>query len=239
MRNNFVHANPLLMAIYGPSTEKPPEAGRTPDPMLESASDKRRKQGEDLETAMFEAVEQRASADLRSVAASMLAGWIEDGEPEAVDFDALAIVMCGLEDVENDDDFTDEQVEAYFTALSALADAAISMGADQDDVTSMIDDEDDDAASRVFDSLSTGSDAMEESIADYTIFGGEDPMFEAVRKKVIRNGKVKIIKKRPRPRRLNAAQKGALKKARRKAHTSVAKMHRKKSMTLRKKRGMK
>jgi hypothetical protein len=239
MRNNFVHANPLLMAIYSPASVETPSSGQVPDPMFESPSDKRRKQSEDLETAMFEAVEQRASADLRSVAASMLAGWIEDGEPEAVDFDSLAIVMCGLEDVESDDDFTDEQVEAYFTALSALADAAVAMGADQDDVTAMIDEEDDDAASRVFDSLSTGSDAMEESIAEYTVFGGsEDPMFEAVRKKVIRNGKVKIIRKRPRPRRLNAAQKGALKKARRKAHTSVAKMHRKKSMTIRKKRGM-
>lgn len=244
MRNIFAKANPLLMAVYSPSQiTNTNENGQ--QAMLESPSEKRKLDRENMETAMFEAVEARAAGDLRAIAASMIAGWVEDGEPEAMDFDALAIVMCGLQDVEEDAEFTDEQVDAYYAALTALADAAVSLGADQGDVTAMIDDEDDDAASRVFDSLSAGTDSMDESIADYTIFGGDDAMLEAVamfeatrRKKVVRNGKVTIIRKRVRPRRLNSKQKAALKKARRRANTSVAKMHRAKSNKIRQKRGL-
>jgi hypothetical protein len=231
--------------MYGDPTAPSSESQQAQQPMFESPSDKRRQQQDDIEMAMFEAVEQRAAGDLRSIAASMIAGWLEDGQPEAIDFEELAIIMSELDDVPDDVEFTEEQLDAYYEAVSALADAAVAMGADQDDVTAMIEDEDDDAASRVFDSLSDGSDNMDESIAEYTLFGGEgDPMFEAVanrggkRKKVIRNGKVKIIRKPPRRKRLNAAQKGALKKARRRANTSMAKMRRKKSMLIRKKRGM-
>ena len=32
-------------------------------------------------------------------------------------------------------DFTDEQIDAYNEALAALADAAVALGADRDDVT--------------------------------------------------------------------------------------------------------
>lgn len=242
MKSNFVRTNPLLQAMYGDPTAAP-DAHK--QPMFESASDQRKQQLNDVEVAMFEAVEQRAAGDTRSIAASLIAGWLEDGQPEAADFEDLAIIMSELDEVPEDVEFTDEQLDAYYEAMSALADAAVAMGADQDDVTAMIEDDDDDAASRVFDSLSEGSDNMDESIAEYTLFGGDDnPMFEAVanrggkRKKVIRNGKLKIIRKPPRRKRLNAAQRGALKKARRRAHTSMAKTRRKKSMLIRKKRGL-
>lgn len=55
-------------------------------------------------------------------------------------------------------------------------------------------------------------------------------------KKVVRNGEIKLIRKRLRKKRLTAAQKSALKKARRKAQTGAAKLARKKSMKLRRKR---
>ncbi|EGF7408558.1 hypothetical protein F6S98_24030, partial [Escherichia coli] len=208
--------------------------------MLESAEQKTQaKPKEDIETAMMEAVESRAQGDMRSLAASMLAGWIEDGDPEADSFDALAITIAGLADIDEDTDFTDEQVDAYNDALAALADAAVALGADQDDVTEMIDDEDDSAAERVYDALSeSDADMMEAAIAIYTVAGGDSAMLEAVRKKVVRDGKVTIIRKRPRPRRMTSLQKQALKKARRKAHTSVANINRKKSMRIRKKRGL-
>ncbi|EKZ9261765.1 hypothetical protein RFB73_005026, partial [Escherichia coli] len=163
----------------------------------------------------------------------------EDGDPEADSFDALAITMAGLADIDEDTDFTDEQIDAYNDALAALADAAVALGADQDDVTEMIDDEDDSAAERVYDALSeSDTDMMETAIAIYTVAGGDSAMLEAVRKKVVRDGKVTIIRKRPRPRRMTSLQKQALKKARRKAHTSVANINRKKSMRIRKKRGL-
>ncbi|WP_284512723.1 hypothetical protein [Shigella dysenteriae] len=209
--------------------------------MLESANSKKEKTTDkvDVEKAMLEAVESRAKGDMRSLAASMLAGWVEDGDPEADSFDALAISMAGLTDIDEDTDFTDEQIDAYNEALAALADAAVALGADQDDVTEMIDDDDDAAAERVFDALSENdSDMMESAIAIYTVAGGDSAMLEDVRKKVVRDGKVTIIRKRPRPRRMTSLQKQALKKARRKAHTSVANINRRKSMRIRKKRGL-
>ncbi|MCY6932031.1 hypothetical protein OYC22_16890 [Escherichia coli] len=236
-------ADPFMRAIFGSGCF---ESGDKSTPenddkaMLESAEQKTQaKPKEDIETAMMEAVESRAQGDMRSLAASMLAGWVEDGDPEADSFDALAITMAGLADIDEDTDFTDEQVDAYNDALAALADAAVALGADQDDVTEMIDDEDDSAAERVYDALSeSDADMMEAAIAIYTVAGGDSAMLEAVRKKVVRDGKVTIIRKRPRPRRMTSLQKQALKKARRKAHTSVANINRKKSMRIRKKRGL-
>ncbi|WP_110459111.1 hypothetical protein [Escherichia coli] len=236
-------ADPFMRAIFGSGCVESGDKstpGNDVKAMLESAEHKTQtKPKEDIETAMMEAVESRAQGDMRSLAASMLAGWIEDGDPEADSFDALAITMAGLADIDEDTDFTDEQVAAYNDALAALADAAVALGADQDDVTEMIDDEDDSAAERVYDALSeSDADMMEAAIAIYTVAGGDSAMLEAVRKKVVRDGKVTIIRKRPRPRRMTSLQKQALKKARRKAHTSVANINRKKSMRIRKKRGL-
>ncbi|EIB6681607.1 TPA: hypothetical protein HLY56_21805 [Escherichia coli] len=236
-------ADPFMRAIFGSGCFESGDKstpGNDDKAMLESAEQKTQtKPKGDIETAMMEAVESRAQGDMRSLAASMLAGWIEDGDPEADSFDALAITMAGLADIDEDTDFTDEQVDAYNDALAALADAAVALGADQDDVTEMIDDEDDSAAERVYDALSeSDADMMEAAIAIYTVAGGDSAMLEAVRKKVVRDGKVTIIRKRPRPRRMTSLQKQALKKARRKAHTSVANINRKKSMRIRKKRGL-
>ncbi|HBT4785501.1 TPA: hypothetical protein MB364_000801 [Klebsiella variicola subsp. variicola] len=239
---NYTIANPLARALFAtPQPEANPEnaamlESSQPQPQPEPQPEP---QLDDLETAMLEAVAARAQGDIRSLAASMLSQWVSDGDPEADSFDALAISMAGLDDIDEDTDFTDEQVDNYNDALAALADAAVSLGADQDDVTEMVDDYDDAAAERVFDALSgNDADMMEEAIALYTVAGGDAAMLEAVRKKVVRDGKVKIIRKRPRPRRLNSLQKQALKKARRKAHTSVANINRRKSMRLRKKRGL-
>ncbi|SUH68611.1 Uncharacterised protein [Salmonella enterica subsp. enterica serovar Oranienburg] len=68
---------------------------------------------------------------------------------------------------------------------------------------------------------------METAIAIYTVAGGDSAMLEAVRKKVVRDGKVTIIRKRPRPRRMTSLQKQALEKSTPQAHTSVANINRK------------
>lgn len=101
----------------------------------------------------------------------------------------------------------------------------------------MIDDEDDDAASNVFDAMSDVEDD-DEAVAEYTVAGDdEDAMFES-KIKVVRDGKVKLIRKRLKKQRRTSKQKAALKKASRKSHTSTAKMHRRKSMKVRQKRGL-
>lgn len=232
--NNTGHS--LLSAGFAIST---PAASGATDAMLEGVDDKKAKVKGDREQAMFEAVERRAKEDSRSVAASLLANWVADGEPEADDFDAMAIVLAGLDSVDEDADYTDEQVDSYNDALSQLANAAVALGADQDDVTSLIDDDDDAAAERVYEALS-GLGEDDDAITDYTVAGGEggDAMLESSTFKAVRNGVVKLIRKRPKKRRMTSLQKAALKKARTKAHSSVANAHRKKSMKLRKSRGL-
>ncbi|NDO81500.1 hypothetical protein CJP72_12205 [Citrobacter sp. NCU1] len=225
----------LLQAGFAPA----PASGE--HAMLENNGDKKgqEKKGADKEMAMMEAVERRFNEDRRGLAASMLVEWASDGEPTWQDFSALAISLADLPDLEDgDDDYTDEQVDAYNEALADLAYAAIALGADQDDVTSMIDDEDDDAAAAVYDAINDIEDT-DDAIAQYTIAGDDDDaMFEAPKIKVVRDGKVKLIRKRIRKQRRTSKQKAALKKAQRKSHTSTAKLKQRKSMKLRKKRGM-
>ncbi|EPL8679528.1 hypothetical protein N0P70_005527 [Klebsiella michiganensis] len=237
MKNYVTTPSLIAIALYNAVN---PVEDNDDKAMLESAARKPVTEPVDIDVAMMEAVGVQAAGNARGLAASMIAQWIEDDEPEADAFDALAMTMAGLDGLDEDDEPTDEQIDAYNEALAALAEAAVAMGADQDDVTDMIDDEDDGAAERVFDALAENdTDMMEEAIAIYTVAGGDKAMMEAARKKVIRDGKVKIIRKRPRPRRLNSLQKQALKKAQRKSHTAVANVNRKKSMRLRKKRGLK
>ena len=78
---------------------------------------------------------------------------------------------------------------------------------------------------------------LESAITVYTVAGGNTAMLESTQK-VVRGGKVKVIKKRLRPRRMTSLQKQALKKARTKAHSSIANTNRKKSMKIRARRGM-
>ena len=234
MNNIFNHASHgLLGAAFAAPAAEPAKQ----DFMAESVNDGQA--AESRVIAMFEAVERRAGEDARSVAASLLAGWIADGEADADSFEALALVLAGLDGIGEDDDLTDDQVDQFNDALGQLANAAIALGADQDDVTSMIDDDDDSAAESVFEALSGLSDD-DEAIADYTVAGGKggEAMLESATFKAVRDGVVTLIRKRPKKRRMTSLQKQALKKARMKAHSSMANAHRKKSMKLRKKRGL-
>ncbi|MDT0178204.1 hypothetical protein Q9R34_19455 [Enterobacter sp. BRE11] len=234
MNNIFSHpVNSLLGAAFS----KPVPAEAAPAAMLESAGTAINPDSRLV--AMFEAVERRAGEDSRSLAASLLAGWVADGDADADCFEALALVLAGLDGIPEDEDLTDDQVDQFNAALSQLANAAVALGADQDDVTSMIDDDDDSAAESVYEALSGLSDD-DEAIADYTIAGGEggEAMLESATFKAVRDGVVTLIRKRPKKRRMTSLQKQALKKARTKAHSSMANAHRKKSMKLRKKRGL-
>lgn len=234
MNNIFSHpVNSLLGAAFS----KPVPAEAAPAAMLESAGTAINPDSRLV--AMFEAVERRTGEDSRSLAASLLAGWVADGDADADSFEALALVLAGLDGIPEDEDLTDDQVDQFNAALSQLANAAVALGADQDDVTSMIDDDDDSAAESVYEALSGLSDD-DEAIADYTIAGGEggEAMLESATFKAVRDGVVTLIRKRPKKRRMTSLQKQALKKARTKAHSSMANAHRKKSMKLRKKRGL-
>ncbi|MDF6609486.1 hypothetical protein NLP58_24210, partial [Escherichia coli] len=126
---------------------------------------------------------------------------------------------------------------AYNEAWANVADFLAACGVDDDLIEALADDEDDDAAADVGASIAgLDSDDRDELEAAFVVAGTSDEMLTEAFKKVVRNGEIKLIRKRLRKKRLTAAQKSALKKARRKAQTGAAKLARKKSMKLRRKR---
>ncbi|MFI7813041.1 hypothetical protein [Citrobacter werkmanii] len=187
-------------------------------------------------TLLLEAADQSE----RAQAAAAVLDWAQGGDASAEAFDELAIGLAGIDDTTVE--LSDDQIDEYNRWLELLATAAISLGADQDSVVTMIDDNDSDAAQAVMDAV-TGSGDEDQAIADFSVTGGDDgammesAMLEAS-VKVVRGGVVKIVKKRPHKMRISSAQKAALKKARLKAQTATAKIARAKSMKIRKKRGL-
>ncbi|MCC8379059.1 hypothetical protein [Xenorhabdus sp. PB30.3] len=189
------------------------------------------------EDMLLEAVYKKAEQDSRGIAAAAVIDWVQNGEGT---FDAFDEFALGLADLlqDSDDLLTDEQIDDYNMWLGFMADAAVSMGADQSDVTAMIDNADDDAADAVLSAIDVSPDDEDDIIAEFAVTGGDDGAMMEASIKVVRDGVVKLIRKQPRPRRLSAAQKSALKKARMKAQTASAKKARKKSNLIRKKRGL-
>ncbi|ELB2861200.1 hypothetical protein QNE90_000803 [Vibrio alginolyticus] len=189
---------------------------------------------ESVETkdALFESVSAMATSQARQDAAAAVVQWVEGGDADYDELDALLFGMVEGGDSDEEVELDDIQNEQYeqLTKFASEFMATFS-GVDSADVALM--DEDDSAADRVYEALENAlSDVNNsEAIADFAM--RESVMMEA-KERVIRNGKPTYINKRKRKRRMSAAQKAALKKARRKAHTSAAKASRAKSMNLRK-----
>ena len=76
---------------------------------------------------------------------------------------------------------------------------------------------------------------LDDLISDYA---AKQAMLLSATKKVIRDGKVVLIKKRTKKRRMSAKQKAALKKARLKSNTAASRAKRKKSNKLRQSKGL-
>ena len=195
-----------------------------------------------LESAMMEA----ATTAYRSEAAALVLGWKDDADPSAEGFEELAYGLAGLE--ETTDELSDDEIDRYNDALQAMAEAAVNLGADPNDVAVMIDEGDSDSALQVAEDIrDTNADAAQEensinrhSLAQNDTLAGallESAMLEASIK-VVRGGVVKVVRKRPRRVILSGAQRNALKKARLKAHTATAKLARRKSIKIRRKRGL-
>jgi hypothetical protein len=192
-------------------------------------------QAEQTEEAMYEAIENNSVVNVRAIAMSAVLSWAEYGEPTSEDFDITAQAMA---DVDEDGEVSEEEEESYNAILFSMAQALIYLDVSADLVEKLIDG-DDKAASTIYVAVSEkieNSDISEdEIIAEFSV--QEQGMTEA-KVKVIRNGETKWIKKPLKKRRMSAAQRGALKKARMKANTAGARAKRKKSMRKRKSAGM-
>ena len=175
---------------------------------------------------------------LRSMAMSVSLTWVNDGEHTFEALDALAVGMIDLDD---DGEVSEDEEDDYNDLLSAVAEALIRLGASAENVVAFIDDEDDDAGAKLGEFISGKLAASEidddEVIMRHVTTQIGDAIFEAT-VKVVRNGKVVLKKKRIKKYRMSAAQRQALKKARRKANSSTARRNRRKSMRMRKQRNL-
>ncbi|HHF2924987.1 TPA: hypothetical protein ACPJ0S_003651 [Vibrio alginolyticus] len=197
---------------------------------------------EQTETAFFESVTEdqllesinRASTIMaRQDAAAACVQWVNGGDSSIDNLDAMLFGMAGGDD---DTELTDAQAALYESLQEAASEFIAQVGQPKEgDMQEAL--EDPEAADRIFESLEHGLGNVDsdEAIAEFAV--RESMMLEAL-KKVIRDGKVTYIKTNRRKRRMSAAQKAALKKARAKAHSSSAKAARKKANRMRDSRGM-
>lgn len=203
-----------------------------------------------------DAVSDAAITAARSRAMSSVLTWLDEGD---YSYNALDEVVVVAADIDGDWELSDGEEEEYGDIWDQIGDALLTLGAEFNDVQALVDGpgkKADEAAARIGAALSKEMESVEAEDADI-IAGfalGEDAILENAaydealhgvleatykRKKVVRDGKVKIVRKRVSGKiRLSAAQKAGLRKARRKANTAAAKLHRRKSMKLRERRGL-
>jgi hypothetical protein len=189
------------------------------------------------EDDLMSAVGTKAAQDSRSMAASILTEWASDESADLSDLDSLIFgAVIDDEDAEADD-LTDEQGQAFDELVDLIGEFVIAQGVSAKQAQNMLEDGDEKAALDVAEKIrnAISENSAEELVADFAV---RDQMIMSAVTKVVRNGKVKFKRKRTRKVILNAAQKAGLRKARTRAHTAAAKAHRRKSMRVRKSRGI-
>lgn len=188
------------------------------------------------EDHLLESIEKVANATLRADSAAAVYAWTEGDDSDFDELDAVIFGLAGSGDEE--DELTESEADDYNDILKGAAEFLVSKcGATQEEITAMFDG-DADASEAVFTkAVNALSDQSEEDlIAEFAV--KETLMMEAL-KKVVRNGEVVMVRTNRRKRRMTAAQKAALKKARRKAHSAAGKAARRKALKIRKSRGLK
>ena len=162
---------------------------------------------------------------------------LDDGETLGDRFTSLFV---GIADEDADGELTDDDQAIIEQAMEHAGDYLEALGVDGEDIDSLINGGDEDAAERIKDLLQAefadmdGADCDKKATADELAF---DATYK--KKRVVRNGKLTWVKKRVSGAvRLSAKQKMALKKMRRKSNSSAARRKRMKSASLRKKSGL-
>lgn len=194
---------------------------------------------------------------LRASTAASLQEWAEtssedlgDGETLA---DRLTALMVGLADEDKDGDISDDEAAVIDLAFNSAWDYLAGKGASDEDLAALLNENDAAAADRVAELLRGALPEGEEaSMADVDAFAFDaesresvydcvGDIFDAVYKKtaVVRDGKkVRINKRVSGTVRLSGAQRAAIAKARRKAHSATATIGRMKSLRVRERVGL-
>ncbi len=221
----------LNSLMYKALTEKP-------ETVLDSVQKE-----QEREQKCFDAADEFVDQDLRLNVVSAIHDWLETEDGEDVSLaDALnAELIDEIVDPEGEE-LTDDEADLLQAAIDEGYDYLVSNGVSEDDAEALLVDLDDDAAVRVRDllveSLPDGEEALD-AVTSY-VFG--EPVLDATYKKVavVKNGKKIFRNKRlSRTVRLSAKRKQAIKKMQLKARSGAAKMHRKRSMAIRRKLGIK
>lgn len=259
--------HPAARALVGIGAfQKPAPAAAAPvvkpepaAPMLDAAA---------LAQKRADAVLDAAGAFLDSATrmdvAAALQQWAETakedlGEGETMT-DRLFALLVGIADDNKDGDLTDEETALVAVALENAFDYMTGKGVAEEDALKVLEEGDDEASVRVAEflrgALPSGEDAEMEDVDNFafdsesseSLFDSilpdvlkDDVALDAVYKKklVVRGGRKMRINKRVSGRVvLSAMQKIAIRKARRKAHSSTAKMRRARSMKMRARAGL-
>lgn len=201
---------------------------------------------------MLEAVAERTE---REQAAASLLDWAHGGgTPDSESFDSIALALMDASLFDGSDStfkttqrretdgLTTDEVDEYNRWLQIVAETAVQMGANVDDVVSMIDADDNKAAQKVMDVISGIADEDQAIVKVATaaltdVWSADDAyaslMTESAMKKVVRRGQIMLKRKIPKIVYLSSAQRAALSKARLKAQTTSAKIMRAHSMKIR------
>ena len=205
------------------------ECNKKDKPMLDGADDYSQKY---IDTQAAAALQQWAETDD-----------LEEGESLG---DRLLALLVGVADGDKDGDLTEAEQDVISEAIDSAYRYLINKGVPADDAEKLLEEFDNDVATRVKDLLVDNlpdGDKADEDIDNFAFTKEEnEPAFDAVYKKklVIRGGKkVRINKRVSGTVRLTAKQKMAIRKAQRKAHSASALMRRMKSMRIRRRTGLK
>jgi hypothetical protein len=187
------------------------------------------------------------AADIKLKAIAAVQQWLEtddleDGEGYA---DRLMAMMIGIADMNKDGEISDDEQAIIDLALNAAWDYLAQYGAEEDDISALLNDWDNEAAERLRDLLASSLPEGDEADADLNnfVFGEDEQgaVFDSAYRKVVavRGGKkVRINKRISGTVRLSARQKLAIRKAGMKSHSAKAQMRRMKSMKIRRKAGL-
>lgn len=183
------------------------------------------------------------AASIRMDVAAAIKQWAEDTDLEDGEgvSDRLQALIVGIADSNQDGELDDDEQELIAFALEAAWDYLLAIGVDESDLDLLLNEWDASAAERIRDLViaSEGDDTDLDTFAFAD--GDQDSVFDATyRKKIaIRGGKkVRINKRISGTVHLSGKQKLAIRKMGLKSRSASAKVHRLKSMRMRKKMGL-
>lgn len=211
------------------------------DPVFDSVSSLSAPHQSDQGYQIPDLILDKAADDLgeKQVRANAMAAVLAWLEGDDFSYSALESIVAGLADIDDDGEITEPEEELFNELLVMTADALVELGGNTENVKTFIDDESEKAGEKLAVHLTEKLDDTDKSddeiVSEYAV---KAKLILDATQKVVRGGKVTLIKKRIKPKKMSSKQKQALKKARRKANNSGARRKRAKSMKLRQKRGM-